>query len=75
MLQVTDPVSEAKLHTVITGTSTKATAKITPMTEMVTARVLGNEPSFFAIAFDGSTAVQTQTIAALQAEKRMLRLL
>jgi hypothetical protein len=74
VLQATDPLSEAKPYSMAIGVTTTATANITPMTEMVTARVLGNEPSFFAIAFDGSTAVQTLTTAALQAEKLMARL-
>ena len=74
VLQLTDPLSEAKPHSMATGVATTATANITPLTEMLAARVLRNEPSFFAIAFDGSTAVQTLTIAALQVEKLMARL-
>lgn len=67
ILQVTDPVSAAKLHSVVTGTATTATANITPLTEMVTARALGNEPSSFFSAFDSSIATRTLTTATVQA--------
>ncbi len=67
LLQVTDPISKGKLHSVVTGTATTSTANITPLTDMVTARVLGNEPASFFAAFDGSTAARTLTTAAVQA--------
>ena len=45
VLQVTNPADNTKLHTVVTGTGSTATANITPLTEMATARVLGSEPN------------------------------
>ena len=45
VLQVINPADNTKLHTVVTGTGITATANITPLTEMATARVLGSEPN------------------------------
>jgi hypothetical protein len=51
VLQITNPVDGIKLHTVVTGTGSTANANITPLTEMVTARVLSSEPNVFFAAF------------------------
>jgi hypothetical protein len=73
LLQITDPADGSKLHTVVTGTGSTATANITPLTEMLTARVLGHEPSVFFAAFDASVAtvkVTTATVKAAQTDVR-----
>ena len=67
VLQITNPVDGIKLHTVVTGTGSTATANITPLTEMVTARVLGREPNVYFAAFDASVAVEKITSATVQA--------
>lgn len=66
ILQITNPVDGIKLHTVVTGTGSTATANITPLTEMATARVLGSEPNVFFAAFDASVATQKITSSAAQ---------
>ena len=71
LLQITDPADGSKLHTVATGSGSAASANITPLTEMLTARVLGNEPSVFFAAFDASVAtskVTTTTVKAAQTD-------
>jgi len=71
VLEITNPVDGVKLHTVVTGTSSTATANITPLTEMATARVLGSEPNVFFAAFDAAVATQritTTTVQAAQAD-------
>jgi len=67
VLQITNPVDGIKLHTVVTGTGSTATANITPLTEMVTARVLGSEPNVYFAAFDPAVAVQKITSTTVQA--------
>jgi len=67
VLQITNPVDGIKLHTVVTGTGSTATANITPLTEMVTARVLGSEPKVYFAAFDAAVAVQKITSTTVQA--------
>lgn len=66
MLQITNPVGGGKLHTVVTGTGSAATANITPLTEMATARVLGSEPTVFFAGFDAAVIVQKITLIAVQ---------
>jgi hypothetical protein len=66
VLQITNPVDGIKLHTVVTGIGSTAIANITPITEMVTARVLGFEPNVFFAAFDKSTVAQKLTSTAVQ---------
>lgn len=67
VLQITNPVDGIKLHTVVTGTGSTATANITPLTEMVTARVLGSEPNVYFAAFDAAVAVQKITSTTVKA--------
>jgi alpha-tubulin suppressor-like RCC1 family protein len=67
LLQITNPVDGTKLHTVATGTGGTAVANITPLTEMVTARVLAIEPNVFFAAFDGATLSQKVTSITVQA--------
>ena len=61
VLQVTNPADSTKLHTLAFGTGSTAIANITPLTEMTTARVLGNEPNVFYAAFDATVATQKVT--------------
>jgi len=71
VLQITDPTDSSTLHTVATGSGSTATANITPLTEMLAARVLGNEPAVFFAAFDATTAtskVTPETVKAAQAD-------
>ena len=67
VLQITNPVDGIKLHTVVTGTGSTATANITPLTEMATARILGSEPNVFFAAFDAAVATQKITSTTVQA--------
>jgi hypothetical protein len=55
----------------VAGSGSAASANITPLTEMVTARVLRNEPSVFFAAFDAAVAtskVTTTTVKAAQTD-------
>ena len=61
VLQVTNPADGMKLHTLVSGSGNTAVANITPLTEMITARVLGSEPNVFFAAFDASAATQKVT--------------
>jgi predicted GH43/DUF377 family glycosyl hydrolase len=67
VLQTTNPVDGKKLHTIVIGTGStadaNANANITPLTEMVTARVLGSEPNVFFATFDSAVATQKITMA------------
>ncbi len=67
ILEIINPVDGVKLHTVVTGTGSSATANITPLTEMTTARVLGIEPNVFFATFDASIATQKITPTNVQA--------
>ncbi|MGK5038369.1 PKD domain-containing protein [Janthinobacterium sp. LB3P118] len=67
LLQITDPVDSSKLHTLVLGSGSAATANITPLTEMLTARVLGNEPAVFFAAFDAAIANSKITPTAVRA--------
>jgi uncharacterized delta-60 repeat protein len=62
VLEVTNPANSTKLHSVATGSGNSATANITPLTEMTTARVLGSEPNVFFAAFDAAVATQKITL-------------
>ncbi len=61
MLELSNPADGKKLH----GLAVSLTANITPLTEMLTARVLGQEPSTFFAAFDAATAARAITPNAL----------
>ena len=71
LLQITDPADGSKLHTLVLGSGNTATANITPLTEMLTARVLGNEPAVFFAAFDSAIAgskINSTAVKAAQAD-------
>ncbi|MGK5076518.1 PKD domain-containing protein [Janthinobacterium sp. ZB1P44] len=67
LLQITDPADGSKLHTLVLGGGSAATANITPLTEMLTARLLGHEPAVFFAAFDPAIAGNKITTAAVKA--------
>ena len=67
LLQITNPADGSKLHTVATGSGSTAVANITPLTEMLAARVLRVEPAVFFAAFDAAIATSTFTTVALKA--------
>jgi len=59
LLEITNPVDGTKLHSVVAGSGSGiATANITPLTEMTTARLLGADTSVFFAAFDAAAASQ-----------------
>ena len=66
LLQATDPVDGSNLHSVAAGTGQSATANITPLTEMVTARTLGREPASAFAAFDSAETGRAVTSAAIR---------
>ncbi|MEO8119588.1 MAG: hypothetical protein ABI606_09735 [Rhodoferax sp.] len=65
LLQITNPADGSKLHTVATGNGISMTANITPLTEMLVARLLRTEPSLFFSAFDAVFATGTITGSAV----------
>jgi hypothetical protein len=70
VLQIT-AADGTKLHTVVTGAGRSANANVTPLTEMVVARVLGSDPKTYFAAFDAATVVQKikpDTIKAAQTD-------
>lgn len=67
VLQEINPADGSRLHSVVTGISSVATANITPLTEMLTARVLGKEPASFFASFDASSVAGALTINSVKA--------
>lgn len=67
VIEITNPADGSKLHTVVTGSGSSAIANITPLTEMVAARALGNEPGVFFAAFDPTVAARTITTTSVKA--------
>ncbi len=67
VLEVSNPADSSKLHSVATGSGLTATVNITPLTEMLTARVLGSEPVTFFATFDAAAAARSITTATVQA--------
>lgn len=67
LLQITNPVDGTKLHTVAIGSGVSVIANITPLTEMVVARVLRNDPVIFFAAFDAIVAASTITVVTVGA--------
>ena len=73
MLEVTKPADGSRLHVVVTGSGDSVIANISPLTEMVTARVLRNDPAAYYAAFDGAAApaiITAASVAAAQADVR-----
>jgi len=70
LLQTTDPSDGSTLHSAAgsaDGTTTTATVNVTPLTEMLTARVLGQPPAAFYAAFDAGAATLKLSPARLKA--------
>lgn len=63
LLQITNPADGTKMHTIASGDGNAAIANITPITEMITARVLGSEPNVFFAVFDANIAAKKVTTA------------
>jgi hypothetical protein len=63
LLEVTNATDGTRLHTVATGSGLSAVANITPLTEMLLARVLYKAPAEVFAAFD-SAAITSLTTAA-----------
>ena len=66
VLEVTKPDGSGTLHSVATGSASSATANITPLTEMVTAKLLATDPAIYFAAFNASNAASTITTSAVQ---------
>ena len=75
LLQITNPADGTKMHTVASGAGSSAIANITPLTEMVTSRVLGKEPNVFFAVFDATVAAKKVTTASIQAAQTDVGLL
>jgi hypothetical protein len=67
LLEMTNPADGSKLHTVAIGNGVSLTANVTPLTEMLVARVLRDDPSAFFTLFDGAIAATTITTSAVVA--------
>ena len=67
VLEVTNPADSSKLHSVAVGSATTATANITPLTEMLSARALGSQPATFFTTFDASAANRLLTPTTVKA--------
>lgn len=62
LLQTTDPTDGSTLHSAAgsaDGATAAATVNVTPLTEMLTARALGQTPAAFFAAFDAGAATQS----------------
>jgi hypothetical protein len=68
VLEVT-PVSGPKLYSVATGSGTSVTANITPLTQLIVAKLTGKDPAVYFTAFGASdiTALTTSAVTATQA--------
>lgn len=69
LLQATDPTDGSTLHSaagITDGTSTTATVNVTPLTEMLAARALGQPPAAFFAAFDAGSATQNLSLTRLK---------
>ena len=66
VLEVPKPDGSGTLHSVAAGTGLTATANITPLTEMVTAKLVGADPASFFTSFVPSRASDLITSDAVQ---------
>ena len=67
VLQMTNPANGQKLHTAAIGETNSVVANLTPLSEMVTARVLHQTPSLFFGTFDAELAARLVTLRAVMA--------
>ncbi|MBA3056702.1 MAG: hypothetical protein KJ614_17855 [Gammaproteobacteria bacterium] len=66
ILQVTNPVDSAKYHSLATGVGRTSLSNITPLTELVAARLLGSDPKTVFANFNGSAVHSLITDLSLQ---------
>ena len=66
MLQVSDPTTGTKIHSFTTGSGSSAVANLTPLTDMVTARVFRRDPAINFAAFDAAGLAATLTEAKIE---------
>lgn len=65
ILQITNPSDGAVLHTVVGGEGSSAVANITPLTSMITARVLGADAGAVFAGFDAALLSKSVNSVAL----------
>lgn len=74
VLRATDPRDQSRWHSVSSsGPASSATANITPATDMLLARLAGQEPAAYFDRFDPAQAVSRLSAAALAAAEQELR--
>lgn len=66
VLQITNPANGSKLHSVATSNSVKVISNITPITEMVVARLLRTDPNNFFSNFDYGVAARSITASSIK---------
>jgi hypothetical protein len=74
LLEIANPADGSRLHSVVVGSGTSVTANITPLTEMVTARLLGKDPKVAFTSFDAVDLASKATPAALAAAQADVRM-
>lgn len=65
ILQITNPADGSVLHTIVAGEGSQAVANITPLTSMISARVLGGAAGAVFANFDAALLSKSVTAAAL----------
>lgn len=75
LLQLTAPITGARLHSFAVGTGSVATAHITPLTDMLSARLFGREVGGLFPSADAALLVNTinaSNVLAVQADVQLL---
>ena len=67
MLEVTNPADGTKIHSVATGSGTSAVANLTPLTELVTSRLLGQDAAVYFAGLSAANLATKVTTAAISA--------
>ncbi|KAB0326549.1 PKD domain-containing protein [Janthinobacterium sp. PLB04] len=76
LLQLTAPVNGIKLHSVVVGAGSSATANITPLTDMLSSRLFGRDLSALFPDIDAASLVNTVNAAnVLAAQSDIVNLL
>lgn len=74
VLRATDPSDQSRWHSVSgSGPASSATVNITPLTEMLVARLAGQDPASYFDRFDPAQAASRLTEASLAAAQQELR--
>lgn len=74
VLRATDPRDQSRWHSVSSsGSASSATANITPVTDMLLARLAGQDPATYFDRFDPTQAASRLSAAALAAAEQELR--